>query len=261
MNNKKRTKGKPGKKTMPKKNKTTTQKASEAKPAKAKSGPETMDRATLKGIAGQLKQAGSPLKVLKSDSDTDLQKKVNDALKNLPSAEVVKKIESIDPNKLVNVLKKSCVGIFVDFEDASCVRCADAVSCVAAFTKNLKNGMADVRGAISDAPVDAEPKTVAAKLAPVTRYDASRSIWIRDVKNPNPKGDDYHDTIARVLSEQPETLGELRKIVELDFDLDGDGDFMKFVTALRDFKEGVIKLAEDLSDEDKAALKKAGYEI
>lgn len=261
MNNKKSTKGKPGNKTMSKKSKSKAQKATEAKPAKVKSGPETMDRATLKSIAAQLKQAGSPLKVLKSDSDADLQNKVDDALRNLPSAEVLKKIESIDPNKLVNVLKKSCIGVFVDFQDVSCVRCADAVSCVAAFTKNLKGGMVDVKGAISDAPVDDAPKATAAKLAPVTRYDAARDIWIRDVKNPNPKGDDYHDTIERVLRNQPETLGELRAIVELDFDLDGDGDFMKFVTALRDPREGVIKLAEDLSDEDKAALKKAGYEI
>ncbi len=236
-------------------------KASKPKAADKKKPEEIMDRATLKGIASQLKGAGATLKVLKSDTDEALQRKVNDALKALPSAEVLKKLESIDPDKLVNVLKQDCIGIFIDLSDVSCVRCPDASKCVTRFIENLKDGMKVAQGAMAEAAGQPEAKKEAAKLAAVTRYEPKRAIFIRDVPNPNPEGDDYHDTIQRVLDEEPENLGELRAIVEDDFDLEGDGDFMKFVTAMRDPKEGILKLDVDLTEENKVALRKAGYDV
>ncbi len=228
------------------------------KPRKDETKAEIMDRGTLKAMASQLQSAGIAIKVMKNDTDEQLQRKVNDALQALPSAEVMKKLETVDPNKLVSVLGRDCIGLFVDFSDVSCVRCADAAGCVTAFIKNVSN------------PPDlgrAMPDGVAAKsearstIPPVTKYDPSRLVFVRDVKNPNPKGDDLHDTIQKVLDDQPDTLGELRKIVELEFDLDSDGDFMKFVTALRDPKEGVLKLDVDLSETNKVELRKAGYDV
>lgn len=221
---------------------------------------ETMDRPTLIGIARLLKGAGSDVKAFKSDSDEALQKKVNDAIHRLPTPEVIKQLEAIDPNKLVNVLKRDCIGIFVDFSDVACVRCPDAKACVTAFVGNLKGGFARLGEIASDKPA-AAPATSKPGVVPVTRFEADRRVFIRDVENPNPEGDDYHDTIQRVLDEQPENMAELRAIVEQDFDFDGDGDFMKFVTALRDPKEGVVKLDVDLSDKDKVTLRKAGYDV
>lgn len=249
-------------KKLKKANNSAKPKATKPKPADKKKPEEIMDRATLKGIASQLKGAGSDVKVLKSDTDEALQKKVNEALQKLPSAEVLKTLESIDPNKLVNVLKQDCLGVFIDLSDVSCVRCPDAPRCVTKFVANLRGGMAGLQGAMAkDGGEEKKGAAAVAKLTAVTRYEPGRLVFIRNVPNPNPEEDDYHDTIQRVLDEQPETLGELRAIVEEDFDLDGDGDFMKFVTALRDPKEGVIKLDVDLTEENKVALREAGYKV
>lgn len=246
------------------KNKTTVKaKAKTSNSAKktAKRKPEeTMDRAALKGVVAQLKGAGADLKVLKSDTDEVLQRKVNEALQRLPSAEVLQKLEAIDPDKLLAVLKLDCLGIFIDLSDVSCVRCRDASSCVAAFIKNMNGGFAHL-ARLTEGGDKGKVKTETIKLTAVTRYEPKRAVFVRDVRNPNPEGDDFHETIQRVLDDQPETLGELRAIVEKDFTLEGDGDFMRYVTALRDPGEGVIKLDVDLDDDDKAALRAAGYEI
>ena len=260
------------KKTSATKNKKTNKvKPSKPKDAKKpdnvkKKPEEIMDRPTLVGIARLLKNAGSDVKALKNDTDEALQKKVNEAIQRLPSDEVIKQLEAIDPNKLVNVLKQDCLGIFVDFSDVSCIRCSDAKSCVAAFIKNLQGGFAHLGGtAGATKPIVSMSGTTAsahpAGLTSVTRYEPKRLVFVRDVPNPNPKGDDYHDTINRVLEDQPENLKELRAIIEKDFDFDGDTDFMKFVTALREPKEGVIKLDVDLTDKDKAALREAKYDV
>ncbi|HEY8924581.1 MAG TPA: hypothetical protein VIU64_09380 [Polyangia bacterium] len=255
-----KTKKKPRNKPTVKAKAKTTSSMAKQKPAKEKP-EETMDRAALKGVATQLKGAGVDIKVLKGDSDEVVQRKVNEALQRLPSEEVLKKLEAVDPNKLVSVLKLDCLGVFIDLSDVSCVRCRDASSCVTKFIANVKNGFRHLDRAIADdGKVEAGPKATT-KVTAVTRYDAKRAVYVRDVPNPNPKGDDYHDSIQRILDETPDTLGELRAILEDDFDFDGDGDFMRFVTALRDPGEGVIKLDVDLSEEDKAALKAAGYDI
>src|SRR6185436_16030737 len=137
---------------------------------------------------------------------------------------------------------QDCLGIFVDLSDVSCTHCPDATACVGKFISNLRSGFSHVKSALGDDG----PKP---------------AVFIKDVPNPNPKGDDLHDTIRRVLKEQPETLGELREIMERDFDFDSDADFMTQVTAFRDPKDGVIKLDVDLSDADKAALREAGYDV
>lgn len=225
-----------------------------------KSKPEeTMDRKALKTIVSQLKEMGSDVKVFKSDTDEALQKKVNEALQKLPPPDVMKKLETIVPEKLVTVLKRDCIGLFIDLSDVSCVRCKDSAVCASTFLKNVKGGMDDVGKAMPDAEVEKVAEKV--KLTPVTRYESKRLVFVRDIKNPNPVGDDYHDAFQRVLDQQPDNLKELRAIIEEDFDIDSDGDFMKFVTAMRDPAEGIIKLDVDLSDKNKAELRKAGYDV
>lgn len=221
---------------------------------------ETMDRSALKVVVSQLNNMGADVKVFKSDTDEVLQKKVNEALQKLPPTAVLEKLESIVPDKLVNILKRDCIGLFIDLSDVSCVRCKDSQACVTAFLKNVKGDLADVQKALAG-PNGEEKKVKKTKLAPVTRYEADRLVFVRDVKNPNPKGDDYHDTFQRVLDGQPDNLEELRAIVEKDFDVESDGDFMKFVTAMRDPAEGIIKLDVDLSEKNKTELRNAGVEI
>lgn len=242
---------------------------SRSKPVKKRPEEETMDRATMKDIASQLSAAGQDVRVLKTDSDEVLLRKINEAVQKLPDGEILRKLESIDPKKLETVLKRDCIGVFVDFSDISCVRCADASTCVRTFINNLRSRFDSLNGALADPKAEISgpsnlkenSKKVSASMVPVTRYERDRLVFVRDVPNPNPKGDDYHDTIQRILDDQPDNLGELRAIVEQDFDLESDGDFMKFVSALRDPREGVIKLDVDLRDDDKVALRKAGYEI
>jgi len=231
----------------------------EAKPAKAKE--ETMDRSALKVIASQLKEMGSDIKVLKSDTDEQLQKKVNEQLQKMPKDDVLKKLETIVPDKLVQVLKRDCIGVFIDLADVSCVKCKDSAKCASLFLQNLKGGFSDLTKALPEKKVEEKSTAEKVKLKPVSRYEADRLVFVRDVKNPNAEGDQLHDTLQAVLDEQPGTLEELREIVERDFDLDSDGDFMKFVTSMRDPNEGVIKLDVDLSEKNKAELRKAGVEI
>lgn len=222
---------------------------------------ETMDRAALKAIASQLKEMGSDIKVFKSDTDEGLQKKVNEQLQKIPTGEILKKLETVSPDKLVTVLKRDCVGIFIDLSDVSCIRCKDAGKCASEFLKNVKGGFGALDKAMPEAKNDEKKPAEKVKLKPVSRYEEDRLVFVRDVKNPNPAGDPYHDTIQTILDEQPSTLGELREIAERDFDIDSDGDFMKFVTNLRDPAEGVIKLDVDLTEKNKAELRKAGVEV
>ncbi len=272
----KKSKASRGKKTAPKK---VTKRSSKREPtvkelarSAAKAGAtvtisyekkdETMDRAALKAIASQLKEMGSDIKVFKSDTDEALQKKVNEQLQQIPTAEILKKLETVQPEKLVSVLKRDCIGIFIDLSDVSCVRCKDAGKCAGEFLKNVKGGFTDLTNVLADSKNDEKkPAAAKVKLKPVSRYEADRLVFVRDVKNPNPVGDPYHDTLQAVLDEQPETLSELRAIVERDFDIDGDGDFMKFVTSMRDPAEGIIKLDVDLSEKNKAELREAGVDV
>ncbi len=274
---------KTAKKPKPSKKKVATKKVVKKKPSKreptikelarsaAKAGAtvtisyekeETMDRAALKAIASQLKEMGSDIKVFKSDTEEALQKKVNEQLQKIPTPEILKKLETVSPDKLVTVLKRDCIGIFIDLSDVSCIRCKDAGKCASQFLHNLKGGFGILAPAIPDAKSDEKkPAAEKVKLMPVSRYDEDRLVFVRDVKNPNPTDDPYHDTLQAILDEQPSTLGELREIAERDFDIDSDSDFMKFVTNLRDPGEGVIKLDVDLSEKNKAELRKAGIEV
>lgn len=229
------------------------------KPA-AKPPEETMDRTSLKSIVSQLKDMGSDIKALKSDTDELLQKKVNEALQKLPAPDLLKKLETIVPEKLVSVLKRDCIGLFIDLTDVSCVRCPDAGLCARTFINNLKGGLKGIDPALPSTEV-VEKKVAKVAITPVSRYEAKRLVFVRDQPNPNPKGDPYHDTFQAVLDEQPESLSDLREIVERDFEIENDGDFMKFVTTMRDPKEGIIKLDVDLSEKNKKDLREAGIEV
>lgn len=244
-----------------------SKKKTKNKKSEPKSKPKTetpnsekgIERPVLISIARLLKGAGSAVKAFKDDSDSILQKKLGEALQQLPPGEVTKRLEAIDPGKLVSDLKQDCLGIFIDFSDVSCVLCADVKACATKFIGNISGKFTFVKDVLVEAPVD--KPSAKRVIIPVTKYDAKRLVFVLDVKNPNPKDHDLHDTIQRVIDDQPENLGQLREIVEDEFDLDGDGDFMKFVTALRDPDEGVIRLDCDLSEENKAALREAGYSI
>ncbi len=254
---------KPTKKVAKKPVKKTKAKASKPQP-EAKPAPkekETMDRTALKVIASQLKEMGSDIKVLKSDTDEQLQKKVNEQLQKMPKDDVLKKLETIVPDKLVTVLKRDCIGIFIDLSDVSCVKCKDAGKCASLFLQNLKGGFTDLTKALPEKKAEEKPAVEKVKLKPVSRYEEDRLVFVRDVKNPNAEGDQLYDTLQAVLKEEPSTLGELREIVERDFDLDSDGDFMKFVTTMRDPIEGVIKLDVDLSEKNKKELREAGVDV
>lgn len=260
-------KQKPKKKSVAKKTKPApkpakkkpTKKIATAKVAAQKT-EETMERTSLKTIVAQLKEMGSDIKVFKSDSDEALQKKVNEALQKLPTADMLKKLESIVPDKLVSVLKKDCLGIFIDLSDVSCIRCPDNMSCAKTFIQNLKGGMKGVDGAAGAKPVE-EKKAPKASITPVSRYEAGRLVFMRDRKNPNAKDDPWYDTVDVVLKEQPDTLGAVREIVERDFEVESDGEFMKLVASMRDPKEGILKLDVDLSKDDREALREAGYDV
>lgn len=233
-----------------------------AKPAKK---VETMDRKALKAVAAQLKDAGVELKVLKSDDDTTLQKKVNDALQKLPPADIVSKLESIDPTKLLPVLQRDCVGLFVDFSDVSCVRCKDVPTCVREFIKNVTGG-----GIVQLAPAmkteeKKKPKTEEKKPSADEEetevelgYEPKRAVFISNVKNKNKKGDDFYDTVQAILDEVPENMKQLRKIIARDFEQD-DNEFLESLLSLRD--DGIVKLDFDLSDDDKKELRAAGYDV
>jgi len=256
---KSKTKSKSKGKLSPKAEITTAEASKVQKPTKGKPA-ETMDRAALRSIVSQLKSAGGDIKVFKSDTDDVLQRRVNDAIQALPSDEVLARLEAVDPVKLVAVAKRDCLGIFVDFRDISCVRCPDAVKCASTFIANLRSGFRDLPDSVRS-PLVATKEEAPEKKPGILKYDPKALVFVRDVKNPNPKGDEYHDAFQRILDEQPETMVEVKKILEEDFDFDDDSDFMKFIAALRDPKQGLIKLVTDLTDKDRAVLRDAGYSI
>jgi hypothetical protein len=250
------------KKVASKKSAPKAKKTAKAKPAAkpSKKEPEIMERSNLKAMATHLKEAGVEIKVLKSDTDEQLQKKVNEAIQELPTGEILKKLESVSPDKLVSLLKRDCMGIFINLSDVSCVQCADNVSCVKQFVGNLKSGFADIEPAAVGTKVE-KPKQVKISVPPVSLYSPDRLVFVRDRPNPNEKTDDYYDTVAAILKEEPTTMSELRDIVARDFEIESNSEFMKFVTRLREPSDGIIKLVEDLSDKDKNNLREAGYDV
>lgn len=239
--------------------------AAKAKPAKksSKAKPnkqpeETMDRKALKSVAAQLKEMGADLKVLKKDDDATLQRKVNAALHKMPSPELLTKLESIEPGKLVSVLKRDCLGIFIDLADPSCVRCTDSVQCATEYLKNLKGGLVQLKTAMPDAKKPEVANDEEEETEVELGYEPKRSVFICNVKNPNKKGDDFYGTVQAILDEEPENMKQVRKIVEREFEQD-DNEFLETLMSLRD--EGVIKLDFDLSASDKKELRAAGYDV
>lgn len=233
-------------------------KTTKAKPAKKRAAPkkaakqpeETMDRKALKEIASQLKSNGVALKVLKSDSDEQLQKKVNDALHALPAPDVLAKLESIQPDKLVTVLRRDCLGVFVDLSDVSCVRCKDTTACVKEYLKNLSGGVESLKPAMPAAP-DAEEEV---ELS----YQPKRLVFVLNVKNPEKKGSDFYDVNQKIIDNGTDTMKAIRKIIEEEFE-QTDDEFLQTLVALRE--EGVVKFDFDLSDKDKKELRAAGYAV
>lgn len=233
-------------------------KVTKAKPAKKRAAPkkaakqpeETMDRKALKEVASQLKAMGSDLKVLKSDSDEQLQKKVNDALHALPAPEVVAKLESIQPDKLVTVLKRDCLGVFIDLSDVSCVRCKDNAACVKEFLKNVSGGMEALKPAMPKAADEDDEVELS--------YQPKRLVFVMDVKNPEKKGSDFYDVNQKIIDNGVDTMKAIRDIIEEEFD-QTDDEYLQTLVALRE--DGVLKFDFDLNDNDKKELRAAGIAV
>jgi hypothetical protein len=223
-----------------------------------------MDRVALKAIASQIKDTGMGFKVLKSDTDDAIQKKVNEALQQIPSATVSAQLNDISPEKLTTVLKRDCFGIFIDFSDVSCVRCTDAQTCVREYLSNVSDEgskLISLRPAMAkgDAQKKEEsPPAVAPKKSKKITYEPDRVLFVTNMKNPNKKGTDEHVVLQAILDEVPGTMSELREIIARDF-IQTDKEFLTFLTTLRNV--GTIKLDVDLSDENKAELRAAGFVI
>lgn len=105
-------------------------------------------------------------------------------------------------------------------------------------------------------------KAEAAKTKPAKKanfaYDPKALVFVEKVKNPNPKGDDCHDTIQAILDEVPDTMSELREIIEREWETEDD-DFKEWIDGLH--KEGVIKLVKDLTEEDRRELRAGGVDV
>ena len=157
-------------------------KPSDTKPQKPgkKAPEEIMDRNSLKVIVSQLKEMGSDIKVFKSDTDEGLQKKVNEAIQKLPPPDMLKKLETVQPDALVSVLKKDCLGIFIDLSDVSCVRCIDSGTCAREFIKNLKGGFKVLDAAL--VPVDEPKKAKSSKAEKIVLLIAGRTLFCSPVK-------------------------------------------------------------------------------
>jgi hypothetical protein len=229
---------------------------------------EIMDRTALKAIASQLKEAGADFKVLKIDTDDSLQKKVNEALHALPSAGVATQLDSIIPEKLQTVLKRDCLGVFIDLSDVSCVRCTHVQTCVRDYLSNLNGDKLLALKPAMVGQVVEESKTVVKrastsaadvpkKPAKIT-YEPDRVLFVKNMKHPNPKKSAGYDTIQAILDEVPGTMSEMREIIDRDFE-QTDKEFITFLNSLREV--GMIKLVIDLSEENKAELRAAGFEI
>lgn len=232
---------------------------------------EIMDRTALKAIASQLKEAGADIKVLKIDTDDSLQKKVNEALHALPSADTTTQLDSIIPEKLQTVLKRDCLGVFIDLSDVSCIRCTHVQTCVRDYLSNLLNGdkLLALKPAMAGSAVEELKKTTKesstsaaeppkkAKPAKLT-YEPDRVLFVKNMKHPNPKKSAGYDTIQAILDEVPGTMSEMREIIDRDFE-QTDKEFITFLNSLREV--GMIKLVIDLSEENKAELRAAGFEI
>lgn len=238
-----------------------------------------MDRKSLKAMAYQLTEMGVEVKVLKSDDDAALQAKVSAALNSLPSPEVLQKLETIDPEKLAPVLKKDCLGLYIDLRAAACISCPDNVTCVKEFMKNLKGNFEVFKPAMKEIEVEeqaakitpevaaasakaskkTEDKTTA-KAAPKIVWNPKRKLVVANIDNPLKKKHDAHATFQAILDElSVSTMKELRDIIERDWEVDDEAFVEEWLHSLRE--NGVVKLDVDLTDTDKAELAEAGITL
>lgn len=239
-----------------------------------------MDRKSLKATIAQLKEAGVKIEYSKQDDDDVLRRKVNDAMQAMPSPEHIKMLESIDPAKLKEVLKRDCFGIFIDVRSPSCQACPDTETCVKEYMKNLKGDFSIFKPAMQEIKAeetaalvtedDVKKATKKAKEAKAEngdgeakvkkiKYDVDRFVAVVDFdKSKLDKEHDTYSTIKAILKEVPTTFGELREIVEREWDINGgdDGFVKDWIGTLREL--GIIKLKSDLDEDEIAAYREAG---
>lgn len=242
---------------------------------------KNMDRKSLKATIEQLREAGVKIEYSKKDEDDILRRKINDAMQALPSPEMLKMLENIDPGKLKEVLNKDCFGIFIDIRSASCMACPDNEACVKEYLKNLKGdfkmfrpAMQEIKAEESAALVtedDVKKATKKAKeqkekaekkveepKAKKVKWDPDRFIAVIDVdiKTLDEEHETY-STLKAVFKEVPTTFAELRAIVEREYDIANDEGFVKdWILGLRML--GYIKLKADLDEDELAAYREAG---
>jgi hypothetical protein len=232
-----------------------------------------MDRKTLKAIVADLKTAGADIKVLKSDDDDALRRKVNETLAALPSPEVLAKLEAINPQKLGVVLgQPDCLGLYIDLRTVDCMVCEDNAACVKKYLENLKGDFSMFTAAMEDIKTETAAAAVtkgviaAVMTQPAVRgkpirqkrikYDAKRAIYVMDIENPNTRESDEYEMLQSVLDQVPRTLKQLRALAEEHYEYKTEEDFVEeCVVQLRDI--GMIKFWEDLADDERAAYEAA----
>lgn len=235
-----------------------------------------MDRKSLKATIVELQNAGVKIEYDKKDEDDVLRRKINDAMQALPSPEMIKMLESIDPSKLKDVLSKDCFGIFIDIRSASCMACPDVESCTKEYLKNLKGDFKMFRPAMQEikaeelaATVTEETVKASTKKAAKTNKDepkAKKVVWDPDrfiavvdidIKTLDKEHDTF-STLKAIFKEVPSTFAALREIVEREWDISDDSGFVQdWVLNLR--KLGYVKLEADLDDDERKAYVEAGY--
>lgn len=229
-----------------------------------------LDRKSLKASIRDLQDAGVNISFEKSDSDGVLVSKLSKALNDLPSPAMMAKLESIDPEKLMQIGQGDCLGLFVDLSQAECQICPDRDTCIKKYLKNLNKDFAPFKEAMVDLKTDQAAQNITEKEAEAmakqgpkeekkvkrVKYDAAMYVYVMDVPNTEKKGTDAHALVQDILDKSPSTLGELYKLTKKHFEYPNKDAFMnEIVMQLR--KDGVLKFWEELSKDEKTAIKAA----
>ena len=211
-------------------------KKAEAKPS-AKKGNINLVKATRKQLRTQAKELG--LRVTKGMTEDKLRKSVSDALLEMNKG-TRKAIGVVDYTKL-----KECVGVFLDFTNATCSTCHRQKECLEKFREHQAEGFS----AFETTPVaeleikvangeNAKTKTKKKKRSKKkVPFDRTRSLDVFPVDNDQKKGSAEYKLIEKVMNPKyiPENLGELTDLI------------LEFYTPDVDSDEGVAALVNDLA--------------
>lgn len=206
----------------------------------------------------------------KKDDETKLRLKLNKALAGAAKPEALSKLALIDPGKLKTAgLVQDCIGLYIDMTTPACVACPTKVDCLKQYVTNLGSDFSMFAKAMdlsqsddqetSDRPKkkkkkDSEAQTATPKKKKKRKlvYDANLTIGVsgKDAEAFSHLYSDMEDEddaaavsslLQRILSDSyPETLGELKEIVDEFFEGQTVKDFVAFALTLA--QEKVIVL-------------------